>query len=505
MPDLVMWVVLYATLAVGTLRWLRVAQREHYEPGRVLAIAFMWSRLMPINAGLFLGGVGLIVAGVWVPKLTLAGLVLLAIWPWGLGITGTSAKLAWTARLKRLAIVAAVLQVAAAGPWWRPELAALAAVAQLLIIEVAVFVMSKIEKALSQKYVKSAQAKLRQVRPTVVAITGSYGKTSTKLYLAQLLSRSFVTVASPASFNNMLGLSRAVNDRLLPGTEVFVAEMGTYGPGEIRELCSLFSPEVAAITTIGEAHLERMKDRATIVAAKSEITEQARVVVLNVDVPELSTLAKNLEESKVVIRVATHPDLAADVKVVADNETWTVVVGDQDIATIDAPPSGHPTNLAVAVGLARGLGVEPDAFKPLLNDLPGAPHRAELQTDGRGVWVIDDTYNSNPVGAARALEAAVAQAGPESRIVTITPGMIELGDEQAARNEEFARLATADPRMILAIVGRTNRTALLRGTVGNPGTVKVYPSRQAAAEALVATAEPGDVILYENDLPDHYA
>jgi UDP-N-acetylmuramoyl-tripeptide--D-alanyl-D-alanine ligase len=104
---------------------------------------------------------------------------------------------------------------------------------------------------LSKKWLVAAQKKLRQVNPRVVAVTGSYGKTSTKGYIAHLVAVKYSVVPSPASFNNLMGLARAVNDKLTPGTEVFVAEMGIFGEGEIRELSKSFPPEISAITTIG--------------------------------------------------------------------------------------------------------------------------------------------------------------------------------------------------------------------------------------------------------------
>src|SRR5690606_6637190 len=136
--------------------------------------------------------------------------------------------------------------------WSGPVLALLVAP---LLMDLALIPMNAVEKKLSNKYLVSARKRLNQVKPTVVAITGSYGKTSTKGYVGHVLDGSFAVVASPASFNNLMGLSRAVNDRVVPGTEVFIAEMGVYGPGEIRELSKSFPPDIAAITTIGEAHL----------------------------------------------------------------------------------------------------------------------------------------------------------------------------------------------------------------------------------------------------------
>ena len=207
-------------------------------------------------------------------------------------------------------------------------MAALGACAVPFVVDAAAALLSPIERRLVTPYVTAAQSRLAQVAPTVVAITGSFGKTSTKQHVAHLLAGSRTVVASPASFNNRAGLARAVNEQLLPGTDVFVAEMGTYGKGEIAELCRWCPPSIAVITAIGPVHLERFKTEEAIVAAKSEITEAAHTVVLNVDDPRLAALADRLAAAgtKSVVRCSAV-DTAADVCVEAARGVATVYVG----------------------------------------------------------------------------------------------------------------------------------------------------------------------------------
>ena len=116
--------------------------------------------------------------------------------------------------------------------------------------------------------------------------------------------KHFRTVASPASFNNRMGLARAINDHLGPGTEVFVAEMGTYGPGEIADLCKWVKPDVSAIVAIGPVHLERFKSEENILAAKSEILEGAGVGVIAIDHPLLNGLARSKAEVMELVTVS---------------------------------------------------------------------------------------------------------------------------------------------------------------------------------------------------------
>lgn len=503
--------MLYICLALGlaaavlaTLRWLRVAQREHYIAPWVSVIEGVWLRTRGLTLALFIVGVvltALSVVAVFIDGplefVLPAALVVLAFFPFGLSVRGRTGKLAFTARLRRLLVAWVVLfgGVTALLFWpLGPVAFAITLILAPQLMDLSLAIMAPVEKRLSHKYLVSARKRLQQVRPKVVAITGSYGKTSTKGYVAHLLSGAFSTVASPASFNNLMGLSRAVNDRVVPGTEVFVAEMGIYGEGEIRELSESFPPDVAAITTIGEAHLARMGSREVIFRAKSEITEKAGIVVLPIDDPLLLGLAETCRaQGKTVITVSTDPDTDADV-VVADNQ---VRVG-ADSAPVTISGVGHAVNLAVAVGIATALEVPLSQLAGRLASLPDSAHRAEVQKAPSGVTIIDDTYNSNPVGAARAVAGAAAIADG-SPLIVVTPGMVELGPVQRDRNRAFAA-QVADAGGQLFAVGSTNRRALVYGAPN----ARTFTRREQAVAAALDQATDRGVILYENDLPDHY-
>ena len=473
--------------ALAGLRWLRVAQREHYLPGSASRFALRWwfglgpNRLLAVAVAVGIAGtavrpLGAVVAGVAV-----------ACGPFGLALRGTApGPLAWTRRLRTLAAVWGGLQFlvigigAVAG---LPELfAALGAVLVPALVDSACAITEPFEARMAQTFVDQAKARLQSVRPTVVAITGSYGKTSTKGYVAHLLERSMSVVASPRSFNNRAGLARAINENLVPGTEVFIAEMGTYGPGEIAELCEWIPPRIGVITAIGPVHLERFGSEDKIVEAKSEIFAKAEVAVLNVDDDRLRALADRLEkEGKRVIRCS-----GADVAPMLDG--------------VDAPAG----NVACAVAVALELGVPKEDVQELVKTLPTAANRLARSQSDAGWTILDDTFNSNPAGAARALDALVAAAGEGKRRIVVTPGMVELGPRQHQENAVFAR-AAATRATDLVVVGHTNRKALLSGAGGGKAAVRTVDSReQAVAWVREQGLGPGDAVLYENDRPDHY-
>ncbi len=473
-------VVCHALAALDALRWLRVAQREHYIAGSVTRFAARWRRV-----------------------------------GWGLPLRGRTSKLVWTRRLRLLVLLAIVGHVGlflafdAVGVFLQLDVdgTAIASMLTLLLVpvtvDVALYIAEPIEERLLRPFVAQATEKLRSIAPTVVGITGSYGKTSTKVVLAHIVSRTHSVAASPASFNNRAGLARAVNEGLSPGTEVFVAEMGTYGPGEIAELCAWCPPQVAMITAIGPVHLERFGDLDTTLRAKSEIFATATTVVLNEDDERLAAVADSLTKGGVkrVLR-ASAMRVDADVAVIADDDGGRVYENGMLVGRVASLPTA-PSNVACAVAAARALGVPAKDIVNLLATAPTAANRLEIVTFPSGVVVLDDTFNSNPAGARRALDSLATAGAPSGRRVVMTPGMIELGDRQDEANAAFAERA-GKVASIVGIIGRTNAKALLRGANRTPTDVKRFRHREKAAAWVRSNLSAGDAVLYENDLPDHY-
>ncbi len=507
-------VVLAAALAAilpASLRWLRVAQREHYVPGAALRFALRWWTVTPANRALGLAGlVGAAVSPVWVP----AGLVTaiaVAAGPLGLAVTGRTSRLAWTRRLRTLAAVLAAfdLVIVALVALYTGAIAAAAAAATLAcalqpwLIDAALAMTAPFEQRAARRYVARARERLDRVQPTIVAITGSYGKTSTKQYVRHLVSTTRSVVASPASFNNAAGLSRAVNEGLTPGTEVFVAEMGMWGPGEIRSLCSWVEPDVAVITAIGPVHLERVGSLDRIVAAKAEIVERAPVAVLNTDAHGLAGVADQVEARGArVVRCSTTDPAADVVATAAPDGDILVTAGGRELGRV-AAASAQPANVACAVGVAVALGVDLDLVAPRLATLPVPEHRQEVVTTARGVAVIDNTFSSNPASAAASLRLLERVGRPDRRRVVVTPGMVELGRLQYGENEAFGQ-AVGTVATDLVVVGRTNRRPLVAGATGGRATVRVVATRDEAVAWVRDELGDGDAVLYENDLPDHY-
>jgi UDP-N-acetylmuramoyl-tripeptide--D-alanyl-D-alanine ligase len=548
--DVVFVVVLSAAYVAQLLRWLRVLQREHYEASAMARFVGRWSsptiatvpkskvrvaqfdvavltaprdefqgahrheqdRLRPkpergirrpftlthvlifaFVVSLFLKNESAIVA---------VAVVYGLFSPWGLSIKGRTGHLVWTRRAVTIALVAttaaialALIGLVASRPWFP---AAVVVWAVPVILDLTTRVLKPYEDHRSRRFVDQAVARLDHVQPRVVAITGSYGKTSTKNHLAQLMGDDGV-VSTPRSFNNRAGLSRAINENLADGTRVFVAEMGTYGPGEIRSLCSWCVPEIAIVTAIGPVHLERMKHLEVIEAAKYEITERASVVIVNVDDLVLARWPQKLVESGKRVRTAGSVNESASVRVSVEGANWTLSIDGDVIGVGPAIVGVQPTNLACALAAAFELGVDEGELLDRVRRVSAIENRSNVVTAASGVQVIDDTFNANPASAASALKVLANLALPGRRVV-VTPGLVELGREQYEENLALAR-KVAFNRAELVIVNRTNAVAL---TLGFEGPVRRFNTRDEAVTWVRSALVPGDGVLYLNDLPDHY-
>ena len=500
------------TAALQNLKWLRVAQRVHYLTREVARMERLWFDRRPLGALWWLIAALCALVSVqgpaWfsMPELAWAAVIaplFILPTPWKLPFRGVTSPLSWTPRAIR-AYAGILLAQALIGVFTVYLLGPAGVLIPILftanLADLSLGFLWYLERNLSMKFVRQAQERLRKVKPTVVAITGSYGKTSTKGYVAHIVGASHSTMASPASFNNLMGLSRTINEHLVAGTSVFVAEMGMNAEGRIRELTNWFPPDIAAITVIGEAHMERLGSKEAIFRAKSEITEKAPVVVLPVDQKELRALADKCErQGKEVIRVSAQGKKA---DVIVDPDLGTITYGPGvSPRPMDMPPFGHAVNIAVALGIAWKLEVPLDQILSRVAHLPVAAHRAEVATHDDGVAIIDDTYNSNPSGAKHAVESAAKLAKErKAPMVVVTPGMVELGPVQVERNSQLAA-SVVKAGGTLVVVGRTNRKALLRGAGGK---ADVFDTRGDAVTHALQIAGDQGVILYENDLPDHY-
>jgi UDP-N-acetylmuramoyl-tripeptide--D-alanyl-D-alanine ligase len=371
--------------------------------------------------------------------------------------------------------------------------------------------LSPVQAAINGRFLRAARRKLAAVDPLVVGITGSFGKTSTKFAIEGLVGPPGSAFATPGSFNTPLGVCRTINEGLRDGHRYFVVEMGAYGEGEIADLCAFVHPSIGVLTAIGPAHLERFGSLDAIRRTKYELVRSLPshgTAVMNVDDLEVRKLADATTAVRVVrygLEPTGEPDVTgADVTVSPEGTEFTIVDhnGGGTLAVKTRLLGRHAVaHVLAGVAVARLAGRPLAELSGPISALKPVEHRLQLIEGAAGVTVIDDAFNSNPEGAAAALE--VLEQMPASKKVVVTPGIVEFGDMQADANREFGRRA-AGVADVLIVVARLNRDELTSGANGGRARVIAVDSLDAATKELQGLLRPGDAVLFENDLPDQY-
>ncbi|HXF57230.1 MAG TPA: UDP-N-acetylmuramoyl-tripeptide--D-alanyl-D-alanine ligase [Actinomycetota bacterium] len=342
----------------------------------------------------------------------------------------------------------------------------------------------------------------RHLRGTVVGITGSTGKTSTKDFTAAVLSRRLQVAASPASYNNEVGLPLTLLGAP-PDAEALVLEMGSRGRGHIRLLCEVARPLVGVVTNVGVAHMELFRSPEVLRDAKAELPEALPpegTAVLNADDPVVRSYRARTPAAAVLYGLG--PEAAVRAEAVRLDEVTAAarfrLVLPEGSAEVALPVPGEhmvPNALAAAaVGWVLGLTAEECAEGLARASLSAG--RMRLLTTPGGLRVLDDSYNANPTSMAAALKTARRMAG-RARCVAVLGFMAELGPISVAEHERLGELVVRLGVDHLVVVGEEARlvgvSAAREGLEADRLTFCRDP--EEAAEAIRRVASPGDLVL----------
>ena len=435
--------------------------------------------------------------------------------------------LSFTARMTRLAIatglVALLLLATGAGLGW--STGAPTGIAWFLLglyavdlgapgwVTFGAALTQPIETAIQQGFKTEARRRLRE-RPdlSVVGVTGSYGKTSTKFIVAELLRQRYNVYATPSSYNTPMGMCLAVNEHLTPAHQVLVLEYGIRYPGDMDELCHIARPDTSVVTTVGVAHLETMGSVDAIAEEKGKLVEYTRddgPTVLNMDDERVDAMAERTSGPVWRVSADGHPeaDIAAhDVQYDTSGTSFLVRDDTGTEAQFHTRLLGvhNVTNVLLAVAVGRSMDLRLREMAHAADRIEPIEHRLQLRSDGE-ITIIDDAFNSNPVGARNAVEILGRMNG--GRRVIVTPGMVELGDRQWEENKRFGTHIAYHDIDRAVLVGEEQTAAIREGLAeaGFPADrITVVASLFDAQDLLDRHLESGDVVLYENDLPDQY-
>ncbi|WP_018684563.1 UDP-N-acetylmuramoyl-tripeptide--D-alanyl-D-alanine ligase [Actinokineospora enzanensis] len=348
-------------------------------------------------------------------------------------------------------------------------------------------------------------ARLAERGMTVVGVTGSSGKTSTKDLIAQVLAPMGETVAPPGSFNNELGHPWTVL-RADEHTRHLVLELSARGPGHIAALCETAPPRIGAVLNVGSAHLGEFGTMADIAQTKGELVEQLPedgVAVLNADDPLVAAMAERTKARVVLVGEAAAAHVRA-VDITLDDQARPSfrLLTPQGEAQVSLGLHGahHVGNALTAAAIALELGATPQEVAERLSAARRvSERRMEVTTRADGVTFVNDSYNANPDSVRAALKtlATMARAGNRGRSWAVLGVMAELGPDSVREHDEIGRLAVRLDINRLVAVGADARPihqgASLEGSWGEESVL--VPDVEAAVALLRAELAPGDVVL----------
>jgi len=382
-----------------------------------------------------------------------------------------------------------------------------------LFVLLANAVNAPVEGHIRNKFIQSAKDRLTQ-RPdrVLVGITGSYGKTSVKHILTELTSRRFNVLMTPGSFNTTLGVVRTINEQLNSTHDLFIVEMGAKEVGDIQEICDIVPVDYGIITSIGPQHLETFGSIENVASTKGELFRGVKpggVIALNLGDPLIAGLPRRSDVRYLTYGAAGADCVVSDVEITGAGTTFTLTANTrkgQLVETFSTQLLGahNIDNMLGAIAIALDLGVSAKEIQRALKDMKPVQHRLSSYKAGGGWLVLDDAFNSNPTGASNALEVLKAMKGGKKLIMT--PGMIELGDEQERLNGLFGeKIAQVCDEVILVGPKRTVPIAEGIRRQGFPeDRLHIVKNLKEGFELVQQLARPEDVLLIENDLPDSY-
>lgn len=373
------------------------------------------------------------------------------------------------------------------------------------------FLNHPLEKMVGKHFEKQARTKLASMpNMEVIGVTGSYGKTSTKNILYDILNVKYNVFKTPANFNTPFGLMITINEHLDVYNDYFIAEMGACKKGEIKELCDLVHPKYGIITRIGLAHLETFGSEETIQRTKFELIESLPsdgLGVLNGD--DEKQVSYNIQNDCKIkwIGIDNH-----DVDIYAHSLELSYkgtkfkvkIKGDKNDYEFETKLLGRNNIYNILGGIALGIefGIDIKDLQKAVKRVEPIEHRLSM-TKYYDINIIDDAYNSNPMGCKMALEVLNMMPGKH---IIVTPGMIEVGQKEDEVNKEFGR-QIADNTDEVILIGAEKTKPIYEGLIEKKypkDKIHVLNDVMDAFPLMMKLKEKDTYVLLENDLPDSF-
>ena len=376
------------------------------------------------------------------------------------------------------------------------------------LLFVAYCINEPFEYIIRRKIMATAVAKLNSSDVIRIGITGSFGKTSVKEILKTVLSQKYRVLSTPASYNTPMGV--AITLKGLDGThDVFIAEMGARNKGDIKELTDMIKPDYAVLTGVNNQHLESFGSQEVIKDTKFELFEGLKadgVGFFSSDNDGACELFDRFSGEKYSAGINGTFASASDIATDNRGMNFMLKIGDEMPVKCSTVLLGRHSvsNICLAAAVAYKLGLTPEEISAGVNRIPALKHRLELLPNNKNIVIIDDSYNSNEDGTRAAMAVLDTFNG---RKIVITPGLVELGKMENVVNLEFGK-RLAQHANIVVVIGRHNAEMLISGLLAggfNKENIHFAKTLNKGNVLLNGIMKDGDVVLFENDLPDNYS
>jgi len=370
-----------------------------------------------------------------------------------------------------------------------------------LIIAFFVFFLS-VPTTLFQDYkIEQAIKRIRKFpQLLVIGVTGSFGKSSTKEYAAQILSQKFIVAKTKGTNNTPIGIANTIFSQIQKNTEVFVVEMGAYKRGEITELCEIVQPKIGILTAVAMQHLSLFGSAENLAKTKYELIDALPldgIALFNGNNEAVLPLYKQTKKKKVLYEAVLNQkkkqeraDITAeDIKVEKDQVKFTVHVANKTIQCMSPLVGAHMIeNVLPGIYIADYLGMSVKEIQEALASLKPLPKTMIRHTSLQGTTLIDDTFNVNPDGVIAAMEYAQIYKG--KKMLVLEP-MIELGNRAAKEHYRVGK-ALAHHCDYLFLTKKNYQQPLLQGILDEKGT------------CVLKVAKAAEIVAFINDHTDKY-
>lgn len=432
--------------------------------------------------------------------------------------THAKVKLKFTARVRRMYYTLILLCIILCGcsqAFANPTVTLIIASVMLCLSPFTVMLTNLInaplEHGVKKWFINDAKRILKNHnKMTVIALTGSYGKTSTKYILSRILSEKFNVTITPGNFNTPMGVVRTIRENLKPDSDVFIVEMGAKKVGDIKEICDIVHADYGIITCVGPQHLNTFGSIENVTKTKFELADDVCAnggkVYLNCDNEYIMGVKDKYDYKGYGIENRGEYIYADCITADRNGLRFDIHCGEREF-TVQTKLLGmhNVLNILAATAVALDLGVEQTDIQYAIEMLVPTEHRLQLKPLFNGALLIDDAYNANPSGSIEAMRV-IGSFAPMKRIV-VTPGLVELGEREYDCNRALGKAAAENADEIY-FVGIERSKPLKDGadeTDFPQDKIHVVKTFTDALNDIKSKCDKNTAVIFENDLPDTYA